>query len=65
MRGRRRRKKVPEVIVMRNNELYDIKDEKLERKRKNCPKCEGAFLARHSDRLHCGRCGYTEFLNKE
>ena len=50
---------------MRNNELYNIKDEKLERKRKNCPKCEGAFLAQHSDRLHCGRCGYTEFLNKE
>ena len=46
-------------------ELYDINGDKLERKRKFCPKCEGAFLAEHKDRLHCGRCGYTEFLKKE
>jgi small subunit ribosomal protein S27Ae len=50
---------------MRNNELYDIKGEKLDRKRKFCPKCEGAFLAQHKDRFHCGKCGYTEMLNKE
>ena len=50
---------------MRNNELYDIKDEKLERKRKFCPKCDGAYLAQHADRFHCGKCGYTEFIKKE
>jgi small subunit ribosomal protein S27Ae len=50
---------------MRNHELYDIKDEKLVRKRKPCPKCEGAFLAEHKDRFHCGRCGHTELINKE
>ena len=63
--SRRRRRKDPEVLIMRNHELYDIKDEKLDRKRKFCPKCEGAYLAQHSDRLHCGKCGYTEFTKKE
>lgn len=43
-------------------ELYETGD-KLERKRKSCPKCgQGVFLAKHSDRLSCGKCGYTEFL---
>ncbi len=50
---------------MRNNELYDIKDNKIQRKRKFCPKCEGVFLAQHEDRLSCGRCGYTEPIKKE
>ena len=40
---------------------YDVKGDKAERKNKNCPKCGPAvFLAKHSDRLSCGRCGYTE-----
>jgi small subunit ribosomal protein S27Ae len=45
---------------MKSHELYEIKDDKIQRKRKFCPKCEGAFLAEHGDRLSCGRCGYTE-----
>jgi len=43
-------------------ELYGVKDNKLERKRKTCPKCgEGVFMAEHADRYSCGKCGYTEF----
>jgi len=35
---------------------------RLERLRAHCPKCgAGTFLARHADRVSCGRCGYTEF----
>ena len=30
-----------------------------------CVKCgPGIFMAKHSDRLHCGKCGYTEFNKK-
>lgn len=32
---------------------------------KSCPKCgPGMFLGIHKDRVHCGNCGYTEFLRK-
>ncbi|MCD6171825.1 MAG: 30S ribosomal protein S27ae [Thermoplasmata archaeon] len=42
--------------------FYEIKDGKLSRKRKECPKCgAGVFMAEHADRRSCGRCGYTEF----
>lgn len=42
--------------------LYAIKDGKLVRLNRFCPKCgEGVFLARHGDREACGKCGYTEF----
>ncbi len=41
--------------------LYDLSGEKVERKNKFCPKCgPGIFLAGHSDRLSCGKCGYAE-----
>jgi len=44
---------------------YEIKGEKVVRTRKFCPRCgEGVFLAEHSDRLSCGKCGYTEFKRK-
>ncbi len=47
---------------MNKRELYEIKDNKLVRKRKTCPKCgEGVFMAEHADRYSCGKCGYTEF----
>ena len=46
-------------------DLYEIKDEKIVRKNKLCPKCEGVFLADHQDRLSCGKCGHTEFKEKK
>ncbi|MCK5476929.1 MAG: 30S ribosomal protein S27ae [Candidatus Aenigmarchaeota archaeon] len=44
---------------------YEIKDSKLVRKFKKCPKCMN-MLADMKDRHYCGLCKYTEFLkNKE
>jgi small subunit ribosomal protein S27Ae len=45
--------------------FYKIDDGRITRIRANCPKCgPGVFLARHADRVSCGRCGYTEFAKK-
>lgn len=39
--------------------LYTVEDGKLIRKNKYCKICgPGVFLANHSDRTTCGRCGY-------
>ena len=47
-------------------DYYAVSGAKLERKRRNCPKCgPGVFLAEHKDRNACGKCGYTEFKNKK
>ena len=47
---------------MNKRELYEVKDGKLIRTRKTCPKCgDGVFMAEHADRFSCGKCGYTEF----
>jgi len=35
------------------------------KKDKTCPRCgAGTFLAIHKERVHCGKCGYTEFTKK-
>ncbi len=45
--------------------IYEVKDNKIERKRKFCPRCgPGTFLSEHKGRLYCGKCGYTVFENK-
>lgn len=45
--------------------LYDTNGPKISRKRKACPKCgEGVFMAHHSNRDSCGKCGYTESTKK-
>ncbi len=45
--------------------LYEAKDGNVERKRRSCPKCgPGIFMAEHGNRLNCGKCGYTEFKEK-
>jgi len=45
--------------------FYKIENEKVIRER-SCPRCgPGVFLAKTSNRLHCGRCHYTEFLEKK
>jgi len=47
---------------MDKKELFEVKDGKIERKRRHCPKCgEGVFLGEHKNRISCGKCGYTEF----
>ncbi len=46
-------------------EKYSIEDSKITRQ-KICPRCgPGIFLAKSKDRLHCGKCHYTEFINKK
>ena len=41
-------------------ELYDTSSG-LKRKNKSCPKCgQGTFMAKHKDRITCGKCGYME-----
>lgn len=40
--------------------LYDSKD-KAVRKNQSCPRCgPGYFMAKHKERVNCGKCGYTE-----
>lgn len=42
-------------------EHYKVSGDKLS-KDKSCIKCgPGTFLAKHKDRLYCGKCHYTEF----
>jgi len=41
--------------------LYATKGDALTRTHKSCPKCgSGIFLAEHSNRRSCGKCGYSE-----
>jgi len=44
---------------------YEASGDKVDRKNKHCPKCgDGVFLAKHADRMSCGKCGYTESPSK-
>jgi len=46
--------------------VYDVKSGSLSRKTSACPKCgPGVFLAKHKDRVSCGKCGYTEMTVKK
>ena len=42
---------------------YKVDGGKVTRPR-NCPRCgPGVFLAASSNRIHCGKCHYTEFIS--
>ena len=44
---------------------FKIEGDKIVRE-KNCPRCgPGVFLMNASNRLYCGKCHYTEFLDKK
>ena len=44
---------------------YVLEGENVKRG-KFCPRCgPGIFLAKHKDRLSCGKCHYTEFIEKK
>ena len=50
---------------MAKYQRYEVKDNKLVRKNKPCPRCgSGVLLAEHKDRFSCGACGYTEWKKK-
>jgi len=41
---------------------YTIEGDKAVSQKRHCPRCgPGVFLATHSDRVSCGKCGFTEF----
>ena len=46
--------------------LYEISGESITRKNRTCPKCgPGMFLAKHKNRIVCGKCQYVEFMSKK
>ncbi len=46
-------------------DMYEVSGDSIKRKNKQCPRCgPGIFMAEHSDRLACGKCGYTEIEKK-
>ncbi len=46
--------------------VYETKGGSLARKTSTCPKCgPGVFMAKHKDRVNCGRCGYTVMSAKK
>ena len=59
-KGKRQKRKArfsPQIY-----KFYKVDDDKVTRLRKECPRCgKGTFLAEHSDRLSCGKCGYADF----
>ena len=60
-------KKVKKKTVRaKKGSYFDAKGDKLERKKKFCPKCgPGIFMASHKNRDSCGKCGYTEMKTGE
>ena len=59
-KGKRQKRKArfsPQIY-----KFYKVDNDKVTRLRKECPRCgRGNFLAEHSDRLSCGKCGYADF----
>lgn len=48
--------------TVKKGDAYKIEGDNISRNKKFCPKCgPGVFMADHGTRVHCGRCGYTEF----
>lgn len=48
------------------SDYYVKQGDKLTRKNPSCPKCgPGFFMAVHSNRKFCGKCGYTEFIREK
>ncbi len=46
--------------------LYKVEGSSAHATHEACPKCgPGVFLAKHNNRLSCGRCGYTVFAGKK
>jgi small subunit ribosomal protein S27Ae len=46
--------------------IVDTKTGTIKVKNKRCPRC-GSIMAHHlkpTERWHCGKCGYTEFIVK-
>ncbi|MDO8538646.1 MAG: 30S ribosomal protein S27ae [archaeon] len=45
----------------KKSSYYKISGDKIESKKLSCPKCgAGVFMAEHKDRMHCGKCSFTQ-----
>ena len=54
------KKKKTKTKRTKKSDHYTISGDTVERKKQYCPKCgPGVAMAEHKDRLHCGKCGYT------
>ncbi len=61
-KGKRKRKNKP---TSKKYKFYRIEGGKVVRER-NCPRCgAGVFLMKTENRLYCGKCHYTEFLERK
>ena len=46
--------------------FFKIQSDKVERIKRDCPRCgKGVFMAAHKDRYTCGKCGFTEYIQKK
>ncbi|MBN2155890.1 MAG: 30S ribosomal protein S27ae [Candidatus Lokiarchaeota archaeon] len=58
----KRKEKGKRVHRTNKTKLWEVKDGKVIRPNRECPRCgAGVFLARHYNRMSCGKCGYTKF----
>jgi small subunit ribosomal protein S27Ae len=57
-----KKKKPKNKVPSARYKKYKISGNKIEKER-FCTKCgEGIFLAKHKDRLYCGKCHYVEII---
>lgn len=62
----KKKERVKKGKKKRKNRVPSKKWESYSKNKRICPKCgPGVFLAEHKDRLHCGKCGYTEFKKQD
>lgn len=40
---------------------YELYAEDGSVEREQCPRCGDTYLGNYGDRMHCGRCSYTEW----
>ena len=58
----KKKKERPDTPIYK---YYEVKGDRVNRLRKECPRCgHGVFLAEHKDRLTCGKCGYTSYKKR-
>jgi small subunit ribosomal protein S27Ae len=46
--------------------FFKVQNNTVERIKRDCPRCgKGVFMANHKDRYTCGKCGFTEFIQRK
>ena len=46
--------------------FFKVQNNAVERIKRDCRRCgKGTFMAAHKDRHTCGKCGFTEFIQKK